>query len=87
MFLFAYGQYTRGISAAPVTAEELGEFSEIFFYSVVGFFYSISLYCIVGLWKKSETILIKLYWTLILLLPVFGVLFYGAFFQPKKRNK
>lgn len=82
----ADGQYTRGISASPVTAQELGDFSGILFYSVIIFFYSLAFYCIIKLWMKRETILKKLYWTFVLLIPILGVLLYGAFYDSKNEK-
>lgn len=40
----------------------------------------ISLGCAVGLWRSRSSLAKKFVWTLVLLVPVFGPLFYGGMF-------
>ncbi len=44
--------------------------------------YLMSLVCLWKLWKKQETILKKVGWSLVLLIPFFGPMFYGAWYRP-----
>ena len=44
---------------------------------------------IIGLWVKHrhDSGIKKLFWSVVLLFPVFGWLFYGAFYTPPSRNE
>ena len=55
---------------------------------VVGFFVFISLCLITRLWclRHRTSIFTRLVWSLILLVPIFGWLFYAAFYRPPERQ-
>jgi hypothetical protein len=42
----------------------------------------LSLFCIVRLWQSGGSLFERLFWTFVLLLPVLGPVFFGAFFRP-----
>jgi amino acid transporter len=46
--------------------------------------YIISVMCLMKLWKKEINIFRKLFWSIILLIPFFGLIAYGGLFQPPK---
>ncbi len=48
----------------------------------------VSLSLIIGLWLKhpNDSVLRRLTWTLVLCLPFFGWLAYGAFYHPLREN-
>ncbi len=79
-----HGQFTRGISAAPVTAESLGISSNVFYIVVIFLSYCLSLYLIPKVWMSSWQILEKIFWSIVLLIPFFGPIFFGAFNQLDK---
>ena len=42
----------------------------------------LSLFCIIRLWQMGGSMGERLFWTLVLLMPVLGPIFFGAFFRP-----
>ncbi len=42
---------------------------------------SIAVWCAVNLWRCHASLMRKLFWTLILLVPVVGPVFYGGMFE------
>lgn len=75
------GQFTRGISAAPVTPESLGITSNAFYYVLIFLSYCLSLYLMPKVWKSSCQVLEKIFWSIVLLIPLLGPIFFGAFNQ------
>ena len=43
---------------------------------------AIALWCVVNLWHSRVSMIRKIVWTLILLVPVVGPVFYGGMFEP-----
>lgn len=41
----------------------------------------IALWCAVGLWRSRASVKRKLLWTMVLLVPFFGPVFYGGMFE------
>jgi hypothetical protein len=41
----------------------------------------IALWCAVGLWRSKVSVLRKFIWSVVLLVPVFGPVFYGGMFE------
>ena len=69
--------FNRGISASPVTIQELGEFGGLYFNVSLVLLVLISIYCLYSLWRKQIEIRRKLIWSTILLIPLLGPLLYG----------
>ena len=69
--------FNRGISASPVTVEELGAYGPLFFRIVVVMLIVISLYCLLSLWKKNIKTKTKILWSFLLVIPLIGPLLYG----------
>jgi di/tricarboxylate transporter len=84
----------RGTSAYPVTIEELGEFGIIYFNATLIILLIISLYCLYKLWRQHVEIKKKIIWSIIVMVPLLGPLFYGysfagvgAYKEPRKRKR
>jgi di/tricarboxylate transporter len=84
----------RGVSAYPVTIEELGEFGNLYFNATLITVLLISLFCLYKLWRKNLEIKRKIYWSIIVMVPLLGPLLYGYSFAgvntykaPRKRKK
>jgi hypothetical protein len=41
----------------------------------------VAIWCGVGLWRSRASVLKKLFWSLVLLVPVVGPVFYGGMFE------
>lgn len=41
----------------------------------------ISLLCLIFLWRKPDTLLRKIIWSFILIIPILGPIFYGGFYK------
>lgn len=41
----------------------------------------IGVWCVVGLWRSRVSVVRKLVWTVVLLVPVLGPVFYGGMFE------
>lgn len=52
------------------------------FIAIVGISEIISLYCLYKLWKGRDKLPVKVLWSLVLTLPLFGPIFYGGFHNP-----
>ncbi|HET7392836.1 MAG TPA: PLDc N-terminal domain-containing protein [Candidatus Binatia bacterium] len=46
----------------------------------------IALWCMMSLWRSRVSLLQKIIWTLVLLVPVLGPIFYGGFFELPPAN-
>lgn len=53
----------------------------MFWWLVVAVSEVVALCCCMGLWRSRVSIFRKLVWTLILLVPVLGAIFYGGMFE------
>jgi hypothetical protein len=51
-------------------------------FGVIGIFYLISMICLWKLWQKQVPIWSRVFWSMILLIPLLGPIFYGAWFRP-----
>ncbi|WP_153306487.1 hypothetical protein [Desulfogranum japonicum] len=80
--------FYRGLSASPVRVESLGEFGNFYYNFSLVILALISIYCFLNLWKKAFDVKTKIKWSIILLIPLLGPLFYGYSAcdpPPKKR--
>lgn len=60
------------------------EETQPFFWVALIISYLIAIYLMLGLWKKTDTFKKRLIWTLLLLFPFLGPIFYGGFYRPPK---
>lgn len=73
------------IFGKPLSPEFYNQFL-IPFILIVSFL--ISLFCLYRLWRKNEKIFKKLFWSIVILIPVFGPVIYGGLFKlPKPSPK
>ena len=77
------GSFTEGISAYLVSFEELGEFGNLLLNGTLALLYTVAIYCLFNLWSKKVAKNKKIIWTIIILIPLFGVLIYGYSFSDR----
>lgn len=77
----------NGKSAYPVTVEELGEYGNVYFNTILIILVLISAYCLYSLWRKQIELKRKLIWSILLLVPLLGPLLYGYCIDNKTLNQ
>jgi hypothetical protein len=77
----------NGISETYYPIEQLfGDYSDLVILFLIFIFFIISIIFIVNLWRKEMLIRTKLLWSIILLVPLIGLCFYG-YFLPSEIKK
>ena len=73
----------KAIGKSPLRHDQLGEFADPYILISLAILLIITICCLYKLWRKEIEINRKIKWTLVLLIPLFGVLIYGYSFYEK----
>lgn len=71
-------------NAGPLIRMAQSEEAQPIFWVALIISYLIAIFLMFGLWKQPDTYKKRLIWTLLLLFPFFGPIFYGGLYRPPK---
>lgn len=55
---------------------------DLAFWILCGVSWLIALVCLFRLWRRKDRLIVRLVWSLLLLVPILGPLFYAGFYRP-----